>query len=120
MKLPTPKYLTLLGQLTSTILLAASLPTVTIAATSDTPAVVAPTADMTDGEIRKIDKEAMKVTIKHGEIKSLDMPPMTMVFRVKDAAMLEPLKLGDKIKFKAVSDKGILIVTELQVVKTLQ
>ena len=116
MKLPTPKYLTLLGQLTSTILLAASLPTVTIAATSDTPAVVAPAADMTDGEIRKIDKEAMKLTIKHGEIKSLDMPPMTMVFRVKDAAIIEALKTGDKIKFKVVRDSGAMVVTEVQVV----
>ena len=49
-------------------------------------------ADMTEGEIRKVDKDAKKLTIKHGEIKNLDMPPMTMVFQVKDASVLETLK----------------------------
>jgi Cu/Ag efflux protein CusF len=102
------------------LLLSFSLPHPVCAATGAAPTVAPVGADMTDGEIRKIDKEAMKVTIKHGEIKSLDMPPMTMVFRVKDAALLEPLKLGDKIKFKAVSDKGTLVVTELQAVKPPQ
>lgn len=56
---------------------------------------------MTDGEVRKIDKDAGKVTIRHGEIKNLDMPAMTMVFRVKDPVMLDRLQPGDKIKFSA-------------------
>ncbi len=71
-------------------------------------------ADMTDGEVRKIDMEGGKVTLKHAEIKSLEMPGMTMVFVVKDKAMLEKLKAGDKVKFKAVNDGGKFTVTEIQ------
>ena len=70
--------------------------------------------DMADGEVRKIDKEGGKLTLKHGDIKSLDMPAMTMVFVVKDKAMLDKLKTGDKIKFKAINDAGKYTVTEMQ------
>ncbi len=70
-------------------------------------------ADMTDGEVRKIDKDAGKLTLKHGEIKNLDMPGMTMVFVVKDKAMLDTLKAGDKIKFKVINDGGKFTVTEI-------
>lgn len=72
-----------------------------------------PAADMSDGEVRKIDKEAGKLTLKHGEIKNLDMPGMTMVFVVKDKAMLDQLAPGDKIKFKAINDSGKFTVTEI-------
>lgn len=71
-------------------------------------------AAMTDGEVRKIDKDAGKLTLKHGEIKHLDMPPMTMVFQVKDKAMLDMVKAGDKVRFKVVNDGGKMVVTELQ------
>lgn len=74
-------------------------------------------ADMTDGEIRKVDKDSKKITIKHGEIKNLDMPAMTMVFRLNDAAMLDTLKVGDKIRFKAVSEKGTFVVSDLMPMK---
>ena len=70
--------------------------------------------DMTDAEVRKIDMEAGKVTLKHADIKSLDMPAMTMVFVVKDKAMLDKLKTGDKVKFKAINDAGKFTVTEIQ------
>ena len=73
--------------------------------------------DTTEGEVRKVDKEANKVTLKHGEIKSLDMPAMTMVFVVKDKAMLDSVKAGDKVRFKAVSDAGKFTVTEMQVMR---
>jgi Cu/Ag efflux protein CusF len=76
--------------------------------------VQAATGEMTDGEVRRVDKEAGKVTLKHAEIKSLDMPAMTMVFVVKDKVMLERLKAGDKIKFKAINDAGKYTVTEIQ------
>eukprot|EP01035_Chromulina_nebulosa_P005213 gene5213-7074_t len=56
-------------------------------------------SEMADGEIRKINKNTGKITVKHGEIKSVEMPPMTMVFGVADKAMLEGLKEGDKVKF---------------------
>lgn len=62
---------------------------------------------MTDGEVRKIDKETKKITIKHGEIKNLDMPGMTMVFQVKDVALLDPVKVGDKVKFVAEKAGGV-------------
>lgn len=75
------------------------------------------TADTTDGEIRKVDKENGKLTIKHAEIKNLDMPGMTMVFQVKDKAMLDKVQAGDKVKFKAASESGKFTVTEIEAVK---
>ena len=69
--------------------------------------------DLTDGEIRKIDLDTARITLKHGEIKNLDMPPMTMVFVVKDKALLDKLKAGDKVRFKAVNENGKLTVTDL-------
>ena len=77
------------------------------------PTAPAASSGMTDGEVRKVDREGGKVTLRHAEIKSLDMPAMTMVFVVKDKAMLDKLKVGDKIKFKANSDGGKLTVTEI-------
>ena len=78
----------------------------------------APAADdMADAEVRKVDKDAAKLTLKHGEIKSLEMPPMTMVFNVKDKAMLDQLKAGDKVRFKAVNEAGKYTVTDIQVTK---
>ena len=74
-------------------------------------------ADMTDAEVRKLDMEAGKVTLKHADIKSLDMPAMTMVFVVKDKAMLDKLKTGDKVRFKAINDAGKFTVTEIEPVK---
>ena len=63
---------------------------------------------LADGEIRKVDKDAKKITIKHGEIKSIDMPPMTMVFQVKDAALL------DKVKFAAEKQGSAYVVTAIE------
>jgi Cu(I)/Ag(I) efflux system protein CusF len=75
------------------------------------------TGEMADGEVRKIDKENKKITLKHGEIKSMDMPGMTMVFQVKDPAMLDAVKQGDKVKFRAERSGGAIVVTEMQVAK---
>ena len=69
---------------------------------------------MTDGEVRKVDKDVGKLTIKHGEIKNLDMPGMTMAFAVKDKALLDKVKSGDKIKFKVVMEGGNMVVTDIQ------
>jgi Cu/Ag efflux protein CusF len=72
------------------------------------------TADvLTDGEVRRIDKAGGKVTLKHGEIRNLDMPPMTMVFQVKDAAMLDTVKVGDKVRFHVEKQGSAFVVTEL-------
>jgi Cu(I)/Ag(I) efflux system periplasmic protein CusF len=81
------------------------------------PAAAAGAGELADAEVRKVDLEAGKITLKHGEIKSLDMPPMTMVFVVKDKALLDKLKAGDKVKFRAVSDGGKYTVTEIQPAK---
>jgi Cu(I)/Ag(I) efflux system protein CusF len=75
------------------------------------------TASMTDGEIRKIDKDAGKLTIKHGEIKHMDMPGMTMVFTVKDKALLDNVKVGDKIQFMVINEDGKMVVTQIQPAK---
>jgi Cu(I)/Ag(I) efflux system periplasmic protein CusF len=64
-------------------------------------ASAASTLPMATAEIRKIDLENKKITLKHGEIKNLDMPSMTMVFAVKDAVMLDKLAAGDKVMFTA-------------------
>lgn len=77
--------------------------------------VSAPAAtEMTEGEIRKVDKSAGKITVKHGEIKNLDMPPMTMVFGVRDAAMLDKVKQGDKVRFRVANEDGKFTITEIQ------
>ena len=74
-------------------------------------------AEMADGEIRKVDIENKKITIKHGVIKNLDMPGMTMVFQVKDAALLSKAKVGDKIRFSAEQSGSALVVTEIEATK---
>jgi Cu(I)/Ag(I) efflux system periplasmic protein CusF len=70
-------------------------------------------ADETDGEVRKIDKAQSKITLKHGEIKNLDMPPMTMVFRIKEPKQLDALAIGDKVKFAAEKIDGHYVVTQI-------
>ena len=74
-------------------------------------------AALSDGEVRKVDKDAKKITIKHGPLANLDMPPMTMVFQVKDPAMLEQVKAGDKIKFQAEKVGGAYTVTKIEPAK---
>jgi Cu(I)/Ag(I) efflux system protein CusF len=75
-------------------------------------------APLTAGEVMKVDREAGKVTIKHGPIENLKMPPMTMVFRVKEAAMLNGLEAGTKVRFRAEEAAGgYLVVTRMQAAK---
>jgi Cu(I)/Ag(I) efflux system periplasmic protein CusF len=70
--------------------------------------------DMAEGEVRKVDAPGKKITIRHGEIKNLDMPPMTMVFQVREAALLEKFKAGDKVRFRAEKSGGAMVVTDVQ------
>ncbi len=105
------------------LIAAVSLPSLAQEAASTVPAAVVlamaveaksvAANSLTDGEIRKVDKEGKKLTIKHEEIKNLDMPKMTMVFQVKDAAMLEKLKTGDKVKFSVEQNGGAMLITEI-------
>ena len=77
----------------------------------------AQSASKVDGEIRKVDKAAGKLTIKHGEIKPMGMPPMTMMFPVKDKALLDKVKEGDKVLFTLASDGGSPVVTAIEPAK---
>lgn len=71
-------------------------------------------AEFTKGTVKKVDAKAKKVTLIHEELKELEMPAMTMVFRVKDDAMLEKLKEGANIEFVAERVDGKLTVTEVK------
>ncbi len=71
-------------------------------------------AAMSEGEVRKVDSTAGKLTLRHGPLTNMDMPPMTMVFRVKDPAWLTQLKVGDKVRFVAERVDGNLTVTALE------
>lgn len=70
--------------------------------------------DLTDGEVRKIDKDAGKLTLKHGPIKHMDMPGMTMVFQVNDKTLLDKVKVGEKVRFQVTSEQGRYVVTDIQ------
>jgi len=78
---------------------------------------VAQAATLAEGEVRKVDKETKKITLKHGPIANLDMPAMTMVFQVKDPAMLDQVKAGDKVKFSAEKIGGAFTVTRIEPAK---
>lgn len=87
----------------------------TLIATLVTSAAFAQAAlPVSEAEVRKVDKDAGKITLKHGEIKNLDMPPMSMVFQVKDKALLDKVKTGDKINFTADKVNGAYTVLSLE------
>ena len=85
-------------------------PTVTTSASATT----ASGLPMVDAEVRRVDAASGKVTLKHGDIPNLDMPPMTMVFQVRDPSQLAPLKAGDKVRFTADKVNGAYTVIDLQ------
>ena len=72
---------------------------------------------MSGGEVKKIDKETQKITLKHGPIKNLDMPGMTMVLKVVDASLLDKVKAGDQVKFIAENQGGAMVVTAIETAK---
>ena len=78
------------------------------------PALVVAQSDMTRGDVRRIDKENKKITIRHEEIRDLNMPPMTMVFQVRDASLLDRVRTGDKVRFRAVEEGGTLVITDME------
>ncbi len=91
-----------------------------VLAATDTPAstpnkavgALAPaSAQLTAGEVRKVDTEQGRLTIKHEALLNLDMPGMTMVFKVLDDKLLQNVKQGDKIMFRAEKlDAGFTVV----------
>lgn len=73
----------------------------------------APDSALTDAEVEEIDAGRGVVTLKHGALDNVGMPPMTMAFKVADAAMLRPLRVGDKVRVRVESVKGELTIVKL-------
>jgi len=102
--------LTLTGLMTQTVLAEGQL----AAPTAAVQTVDSNAADRyTVGELRKVDTVQGKLTIRHGDIKSLGMPGMTMNFKVKDPAMLGQVQVGDAVRFVVERMNGALVITEL-------
>lgn len=97
--------------------IAATLAGTALAQRVDKGKSAASTDELTVGEIRRVDKVNKGLVIKHGDIKNLQMPGMTMVFRVKQAAMLDQVKEGDKVRFRAEQIGADLVVTEIHLNK---
>ena len=70
-------------------------------------------APQASGEVTKIDKVTSRITLKHGEIKNLDMPPMTMIFRVRDGKMIDAVAVGDRVRFTAEKIEGSYMLTAI-------
>jgi len=69
---------------------------------------------MINGEVKKVDESASKMTIKHEAITNLDMGAMTMVFKANDPALLKQVKPGDKVKFSADKVNGQITVMSIE------
>lgn len=93
------------------IIFAVSMLLVSIFTTS---LVHADSHEMTNGEVRRVDAANGKITVRHEEIKNLDMPSMSMVFTVKNPELLADLKRGDKVEFIAIEEDGKLFITEIK------
>ena len=77
-----------------------------------------PAPSLTEGDVRKIDRDAGKITIRHETIRHMEMPPMTMVFVAQDPALLDKTHVGARIRFMATrDDKGRMVVTDIQPAK---
>jgi Cu(I)/Ag(I) efflux system periplasmic protein CusF len=91
----------------------------TPSATATTPAAdaAAPAAGdaaWSEAEVRRVDARNGKITLKHGDIVNLGMPPMTMVFTAEDPASIAPLKVGDRVRFTADQIKGVYTVLRIE------
>lgn len=70
--------------------------------------------ELTDGEVRRIDRDAGRLTLRHGPLRNLDMPGMTMVFDVADAAVLDRLRPGERVRFQAAKVDGRFVVVRIE------
>lgn len=77
-------------------------------------AAPATASDVVNGEVRRVDKEAGKVTIRHEPLPNLDMPAMTMVFQVSDRALLDKVNVGDKVRFETQKIGGQFTLTQIE------
>jgi len=113
------KYLTSFAPLLTWLALATSLGASPSAAAQQTlapaPAATTESPPRVAGEVRKIDTEAGKITLRHGDIPNLEMPPMTMVFRVASPDFLSKVKAGDQVLFSAEKNNGALTITAIEV-----
>ena len=109
--------MTLIGLLTVCGQITAQTTHKTTEAANVSPTSPVSQVETSEAEVRKVDLGAGKVTLRHGEIKNLGMPPMTMVFQVKDKAFLNGLKAGDSVKFTADKIKGAYTVMSIEVVQ---
>ena len=96
-----------------------SAPTGTGAPTGAAQAQAASGTEMNEGEVRKVDKDNKKITIRHGPLKSLDMPGMTMVFGVKDDTVLDKVQAGEKVQFQAEKIDGRFVVTAIEAAQSV-
>ena len=88
-----------------------------IASTARAEPASAPAAAASEAVVRKVDPSAGKITLRHGPIANLDMPPMTMVFRVSEPALLGNVKAGDTVRFSAEKIGGAYTVTAIEVLR---
>jgi len=113
------KYLNSCTPLLAWLALAATLGAAPSAAAQQTPApapaATSESAPRVAGEVRKVDVEAGKITLRHGDIPNLEMPPMTMVFRVASPDFLSKVKAGDQVLFSAEKRNGALTITTIEV-----
>ena len=84
------------------------------AAATGASAAAGTATELAEGVVRRIDKAAGKITLRHGEIKHLDMPPMTMVFQVRDPALLDAVTAGAKVRFRVEQVGSAYVVTSIQ------
>ncbi|KQY89364.1 MULTISPECIES: copper-binding protein [Roseateles] len=106
-----------LGFVAAFVVLATPAQPTTGPAAHRAPAASAAAAPASDGEVLKVDKAQGKLTLKHGPLANLDMPGMTMVFRVANPGMLESVKAGDKVKFTADRVNGAFTVTAIEIAR---
>ena len=103
-----------ISALTTAIFLASMVPFAVSAQSVGTPAVATNTdTSMTAGVVRKLDNEQKKITLKHEALENLGMPPMTMVFRFEKASVIDKVKVGDRVMFRAEQIGGAFVVTKL-------
>ena len=80
-------------------------------------AASATASGMAQGEVRKVDKAAKTITLKHGPIASVDMPAMTMAFPVADPRLVDQVQPGDKVRFSAEKRGDAIVVTRIEMAK---
>ncbi|MHA6493637.1 copper-binding protein [Pseudomonas borbori] len=97
------------------LVLGGTLACTALASQHEMPSAAHRAAAMSQGEVRKVDVVNQKLTLRHGPLVNLGMPPMTMVFQVADDALLDGLMVGDKVNFVAQQEGSKFVVTEVQV-----